>query len=556
MRPAKARTPANQAAYHTWALVMDVALLPLYIYLLLASYNNYGLPPNKVAASGQQIGDRWTSFFGVPSTTSTLMIVTYAGAAALAGLHLISCAFDLALIILFRKISALPPDMNPLEDNLTSRGPRVGGNSKNKHKYKTSEITLASESCLTDAEKKRMAHISGSTLNLPDPRLSRTSLANKSTVSVDDHRSVPFTHSRNDSAQTYSPHNPESARWSKHQFEGQQGVYQEAATNPRRSRYEIRADGKLEVRSRGGSQSPTKRGSFAAPEPALEVVTLDVTAPTPTKEEAGRPFSPPLSSYLRTEKALPVVPNAAQSNAVAQMEQEQSLLKQGNNNNNSSSNWYVLDDEDEPQRERTPAPEFKHLSTARPLSQEDRHDSFQPTGPFHPKPLGMNPPTPPMDQQYQQDQQQKYESETGVNRTLTAASTQTASSSVYSESAPSLTTTTTSLQRAGTPKGKYYGDLAAATRGVRQNGAGGLPPSPQSSPERRARVISRTGVDVGGEYQGAGIMYGWGSEGRFGGGARRREVSGKAVEEGRGGVWNGVGERVAAGRMRKGEWVD
>ena len=152
-----------------------------------------------------------------------------------------------------------------------------------------------------------------------------------------------------------------------------------------------------------------------------------------------------------------------------------------------------------------------------------------------PKPLGMHPPTPPMPEMYAQEPED--DAYAGVSRNPTSA---TQSSSVYSQDPKDG-----NANRSATPKGRYYGDLAAATRGVRGSAASGprstdvldfagpphcvspvasaapythelnpaygytpaygkaLPPSPgpsrTPSPEKQARVISRTGADIADE---------------------------------------------------------
>ncbi|EMC96840.1 hypothetical protein BAUCODRAFT_34239 [Baudoinia panamericana UAMH 10762] len=532
VRPAKARMPGSSASYHTFALIMDTSLIPLYVYIALLVNNNRQLPIPQYSASGELVeGDwRWSSFFPAQWSTDLLLLVTYIGATVIGGLHLVSCGLDVYLIIAFRQIANLPPDMNPLEDNLTSRRIR-------KHKHKNSELTLTGNQSTSEVETKKLAYLSGSTLSVGNA--SRVSIAKS--IGNDD-RSVPFNSSRTGSTTNlaFSPHNPESARWSRHQYEGQQNVYQQAIAEPRRSRYEVRPDGKLEVRSRRGSQSPSKR------EPTVMVESVDITAAertvfeTPSKhsvfvesaelQDGAYLDSPSMMSRQAARTASPAVSNAARSRATTRSEQKEQLL---------NDNWYVLDAPDPDESEQVPPP--KHPARSPPAHYGrhgykpvyDRHDSFEPAGFADQRtlmPLGMHPPTPPMPEDEYSDP--LFEQSAGVKRSLTAASKDTNSSSVYSESAPSLKSSA-GHARSDTPKSKYYGDLAAAQRGIRNGGAGGygLPPSPQlsrtPSPEKQARVISRTGADIADES----VLYV--SEGRHGM-RSRRDVSGKVAEEGRG----------------------
>lgn len=63
----------------------------------------------------------WGTLFNNSDLTVKLSEATFILAIANGGLHLISLAISIFLAVTFRKISRLPPDMNPLEDNLTAR---------------------------------------------------------------------------------------------------------------------------------------------------------------------------------------------------------------------------------------------------------------------------------------------------------------------------------------------------------------------------------------------------------------------------------------------------
>lgn len=504
---------------------MDVGLIPFYVFIAILSENEYG---EALGTTG-----RWRSFFPDADTTLILTAI-WIGAAAIGGLHLISAGFDVALIVIFRKMANLPPDMNPLEENLTGR--RTIFNPR--HKHKNSEYTLQSEDSMTEAEKT-MAHMSGSTLSVPNP--SRISVADKD--STDEDRRIPFRHSRTGSTTdlSFSPHNPESARWSRHQYDGQQNIYREAAASEK-SRYQIGPEGKLQVRTRAhrGSRSPTKHQH--ARTPTLPNIP---DAPNTTHQ----------SSASDLHQAAPDQFTPAPTHRGARTQQEQGLL---------NDNWYVTEGDDEGSDLGSPnrggrngyqPVHDRHDSAFEPNSAEVRSEQVYPP----PKPLGMNPPTPPPQADEQYPDPDEVRGEAGVSRTPTAASQATITSSVYSESAPSLQTSskfpTMTSSATSTPKGKYYGNLAAATRGVR----GASPPvrhqqyppsptrSPAPSPDRTqygntGRVISRSGVDiasaemVGGDTLDEGPYATHFHPQRGGYGIRsRREVSGKVAEEGRGG---------------------
>lgn len=107
----------------------------------------------------------WGTLFQSKEFTVEIAEAMFIAALANAGLHFVSLALSIFLAAIFRKISHLPPDMNPLEDNLTSRPQR-----------RRKQI---------DVDEK---HMSSSTLNstLEDPLIGPP-------------RSVPFTHTRGQS---------------------------------------------------------------------------------------------------------------------------------------------------------------------------------------------------------------------------------------------------------------------------------------------------------------------------------------------------------------------
>lgn len=486
---------------------MDVGLIPFYVFIALFANANWNETPGTKG--------RWTSFFSSNYSTGTILLATWLIATSVAALHLLSTGIDIYLAMMFRKIAHLPPDMNPLEENLTSRR-------SIKHKHKNSEMS-ASTLSMPD---KHPNYLSGSTVSVGDSRLS--------TAKEPEVRAMPFGHSRTDSGEPfYSPHNPESARLSRQHLE-ENSLYQQSNNSRASHRH-----------SRTGSTSPSKRDFYAE---SLAVPSAErVPSPRPASYLSARSQGP--SRYSTP------APNAAIPAAEAKSQQKEGLL---------NDNWYVMNDSSEDigspnrsspapayhDRDSSPKPQYNYAAPnsnramipPRPLkASHDRHDSFEPPLPSpHRAPLGMNPPTPPSPQQEFKDAEDdghtRYQlTDSAVGRTPTSASNiSAAASSIYSESAPSLKSS------AGTPKGRYYGDLAAATRGVRGSYVPPVPskspgPQPQRmsrspSPQKQngTRVISRTGADIADESV---LFVPEHSPRRKG----RRDVSGKIAEEGRGG---------------------
>lgn len=106
----------------------------------------------------------WVTLFNNELSTYQVLYATFLFSVVNGGLHLASLIISIYLGVIFRKISRLPPDMNPLESNLTSR-----------HKHKNSNMSQATTLLSSKRESK-----------VDDPLESPV-------------RNVPFMHTRNDS---------------------------------------------------------------------------------------------------------------------------------------------------------------------------------------------------------------------------------------------------------------------------------------------------------------------------------------------------------------------
>lgn len=348
-----------------------------------------------------------------------------------------------------------------------------------------------------------MGYLSGSTLS--DERNSYLSTAKGS-----EGRTIPFSHSRVDSQQQYE----------------QVNVYQ-GPRSARSSRQDV------------GPGHRSRAGSVVDDMKHVSVVGYEEVPAMPA-------FSNRPDTRQSPVRGSPDRHTIAPSRSAIKSQQKDSLL---------NDNWYVT--EEEPSDLGTPRKNAVSRYNPEPTLPNvdhdlERYDSFQPQ-PL--RPLKMNPPTPPPHDEYPDPDEQhpeqfnrrpnsQYEPiETGVARTMTVASHATAASSVYSESAPSLHASGRPANAA--PRGRHYGDLASATRGVRGAvglgqakaalnrppvgmGAYGVPtpvssrtPSPQKN---TGRVISRSGADIADAHQFAPEK---------GYGMSRRDVSGKIAEEGR-----------------------
>lgn len=173
-RPARQRTPGSSASYHLFASILDVCMIPFYVYIALDDRARIAEP---VSAK-----DRWGSRLSADATEK-LFHATWILAISTAALHAGGLIVSVFLAMAFRKITDMPPDMNPLEENLTSRR-------STKHKHNPSASTFR-DSAISLATSAR-----ASTTKSPDPS----------------DRPTSFLHTRNDSSSTlYNPHTPRTA---------------------------------------------------------------------------------------------------------------------------------------------------------------------------------------------------------------------------------------------------------------------------------------------------------------------------------------------------------
>ncbi|OQE34685.1 hypothetical protein PENCOP_c016G01651 [Penicillium coprophilum] len=131
-RSALTRPAGSQASYGLFASTLDFGLIPFYVFTAYMAYGEW----NSNAY-------HWKTLFNNSDMTVKISETTFILAIANGSLHLISLAISIFLAITFRKISRLPPDMNPLEDNLTAR-PRKSRKESQMEEKHLSQSTLDS----------------------------------------------------------------------------------------------------------------------------------------------------------------------------------------------------------------------------------------------------------------------------------------------------------------------------------------------------------------------------------------------------------------------------
>jgi hypothetical protein len=193
-----------------FAAFFDISIAPFYVFSALVAW-------------GQ--GSTWTTMWD--NLTTTFSKVIFYLSASGAGLFFISLAISIYLAVTFRKITKLPPDMNPLEDNLTSR-----------HKRNKSSVSVAT----TMAEKRISAP-------LESKRSSGAAYEDLSRPPT-----IPFFHTRTGSTDSFSTYKstPPPSRDARNDLPSRQ--YQ--VNSPRSSVIDLK-------RNSYGQNTPPKRGSYS-----------------------------------------------------------------------------------------------------------------------------------------------------------------------------------------------------------------------------------------------------------------------------------------------------
>jgi hypothetical protein len=496
-------------------------LIPFYLFTALVGKANFQQAPGTTG--------RWRTFFATDDATTKVLNAIWLTAIADGALHLFSFFLSVYLLVIFKKITHLPPDMNPLEDNLTSRR-------KSKHKYKNSSVI--------EIGGKRFNEVTTSTMNASGAN--KMSRVEEPLIGQPGSGRMSFLQSRTNKDGSFSPHNPDSARMSRTSLADQ--MYQ---------------------------QPHSVHGSRADARSLENYASSRITSQMPSNPTMSKRSSVVMSIPINQDEDSDPGPE------------------------DEGQNWRVLDKYTENEYDPYRTSSVRSEKEAGLKGGRGYEPLAQSTNNFVQQPLGMNPPTPPlrsahvpnMDSPLSQLSRKYKENGKENDRTHTMVSDVSvlSMSSRYSndETVISAAPTTTTSASGDGSKSRFYGDLAAAMRGVRQHGVtsprpksmvgsvhnagsdiSSLRPSPQRSSrtspntartqrprsqidsvsgtvirrptdEKRQRGSPRVVGHSGADYVSA--------EGDLGLGRGRREVSGKVAEEGRGGFRSGLFMRKVSG---------
>ncbi|KAE8376430.1 hypothetical protein BDV26DRAFT_234423 [Aspergillus bertholletiae] len=126
------RPAGTQASYMLFSGTFDLGLVPFYVFAAYLGFNQY-----------TDNAYHWSTLLRSDFEVSTKIAqATFLLSVINGGLHAISLGVSIFLGLIFRKITRLPPDLNPLEDNLTARSHKR--NKSEVAKKHTSSSTLDS----------------------------------------------------------------------------------------------------------------------------------------------------------------------------------------------------------------------------------------------------------------------------------------------------------------------------------------------------------------------------------------------------------------------------
>ncbi|KAI0478777.1 hypothetical protein GGR56DRAFT_631711 [Xylariaceae sp. FL0804] len=516
-RPARARPPMSSAAYQLFAAFTDLAVLPLYGFGLISVTNQ---------------GTEWTTTLSDASLAKPLVEAEYYALFGAGALHVFSLCISVWLGWQFRRIAKMPPDMNPLEDHLTSRGTK-------KHKRNKSSVasgyTAVSEGAKRLSDPLESHRRSGA----PYEDLSRPP-------------SIPFMNTRSGSSPRSSLASPSKKRDSAVELPGRH--YQITPGNSPRnslaSAADLRRMSTPRLAARGSyTEIPIhETGSPSSPSPSRpgSVISSCVAPPLPP----GAPTSASPARLARFTEAWYASESLIQRTQQRQRAQQNAPQQQQQGSLPSYEavgRRYNLDDDDDDD-ESDYSDRDDGNNDMRPdsdLEEDDGDDRKMYDRPMHPNPLFSNPlpptPSPPPRAAPRQKTPFRPRKSFGGgagglgSRILGGLSPNARSASGGSSrdiADESLATATAKVGRGGgyrdssiQPEAHFYsrpyGELKAATPPIMLTTGG------SGSGDGGRRQVS-TGHDH---------YYHGGDSGDLGAaaGVRSRNVSGKVAEEGRGG---------------------
>ncbi|KAE8145982.1 hypothetical protein BDV25DRAFT_163419 [Aspergillus avenaceus] len=131
------RPPGTQASYMLFAATFDLGLIPFYVFSAILAFQQY---TDNTYQWSTLLSSEYDITTKISQTTFLLSVIN-------GGFHLISLGISVFLCLIFRKITRLPPDLNPLEDNLTAR-PHKRTKSELAEKHTSLDSTMSGDTLI------------------------------------------------------------------------------------------------------------------------------------------------------------------------------------------------------------------------------------------------------------------------------------------------------------------------------------------------------------------------------------------------------------------------
>ena len=519
-----------------FAALIDFGLIPFLAFTAVLCQVQY--------TTGQY---GWETLFGSQLANYDIIFATFIASASFGGLHLISLIIDIWLAIIFRKIAALPPgernssdsdrdlltktDMNPLEDNLTARP----------HKRNKSEFTI---------EDKHLSQTS-----LPSTITNGRSEATDPLITPP--RTVPFMHTRNGSSDNLTTYRQNTGLRDSHAdlpatnrpYQHSNGSFTPSRTDMTRSAAGVYNQPNHSRTSQMNLNKPiSSQNNHPRPGSAgNRTGQYRPNSPSKLRDQWNHPLSTPYGP-INDENVQPTLPAWPLQEEIAPPAHEAVDIRewytppQDRKGRSQANKDYVAVPSQEPEKRQSNLYDFdRDLKTPKPN--------------LVMSPLGMNPPSPNVYSSPESLSPPPREprrialSDADVNLPAHVSAQQPQNTSSSNPSGPNRAS---SFVGSGT-KSKYYGDVMNFSRGqpVGREKSGRSERSDRSEVnggadsasvystsdadyegnmnlDGKGRVISNSGYDLNTGYAGLGPEFGKGMA------SRRREVSGKIAEEGRG----------------------
>lgn len=520
-RPAGGRTPMSSTAYHFGVIIVDIAACLVYAFGVY---------------SARKDGATWGTLLPDKSVLQYFIPAVQYGLIGAGGLHVVSIGISTFLAIQFWRICKMPPDMNPLEDNLTSRA----------HKRNKSSVVSISTYAGDD---KRPGTVAGSHRD--------SSLHNGDDLARP--RAIPFMHTRQSSDLSERSFGKRESQVTvdlpERQYQITPGNSPRSSMPPRPSYHGSYSD-QVPFANRGAANP---RNSFASGRPSTsyndsEQLTASPTSMSPTKPQQLRG-----GKFQETWYATESLFNRTHERNRAMKEAQKN--DGGGDNNNKRSNrayeaitdYYDTHDSDDDYKQPYSPPVRDNHKKGYQNSHNDETDDIG-LADLHPNPLRSNPSSPTLMINAELEPERSITPFSRLRESIlrplnlnplnikkVRQSQPQQNNHLKPDSQEPMRNRDSSIQ----PETFFFSATGGENKPYDPS-TSDTPPTLLAGHPANNRVVS-SGFDHDFSYGGAGAAMMGG-----GGGGRQRHVSGKVAEEGMAGGFGGFSEDISeGGRQQK-----